>query len=101
MVKETVAGPMTKAPPPCGDGAFGKQHRRSVLRGGVRRGPVAPIRHELVELGLVLGHAQAVEECAELALLFLEPAQGFRPVLVKSAVAAGGMPRRAVVTALL
>src|SRR5215467_13332256 len=53
-----------------------------------RRGARAPLRHELIELGLVLGHAQAAEELVEFALLLLEPPQGFRAVLVEGAVAA-------------
>src|SRR3954452_2573499 len=46
--------------------------------------------HELVELFLVLGVAQAVEEILELDLLFLEAAQGFDAVFVEGAVAARG-----------
>src|SRR6202007_1265273 len=48
----------------------------------------ATLRHELVELHLVLGVPQPVEEFHELALLFFEPAYCFGPVLVKGAVAA-------------
>ena len=44
----------------------------------------------MVELFLVLGVTQAVEEILELDLLFLEPPQGFDAVLVEGAVAAGG-----------
>jgi len=51
--------------------------------------PAPPFGHELVELGLVLGEAQPVQESAELFLLFLQPAEGFRAVLVKRAIAAG------------
>src|SRR5260370_8187668 len=52
-----------------------------------RLGP-AVLGQELVELGLVLGEAQAVEEAQEIALLLLEPAQGVGAVLVEGAVAA-------------
>src|SRR5260370_26134278 len=50
--------------------------------------------HELVELFLVLGVTQAIEEIAEFGLLFLEPPQGFHAVLVKGTVAAGGRTER-------
>src|SRR5690242_18775857 len=49
---------------------------------------IAPLGHELVELGLVLGHAQAGEEIAELALFLLESAQRVRAVLVEGTIAA-------------
>src|SRR5713101_7511198 len=52
-----------------------------------RLGP-AVLGQELVELGLVLGEAQAVEEAQEIPLLLLEPAQGVGAVLVEGAVAA-------------
>src|SRR6478752_178237 len=52
------------------------------------------LRHELVELFLVLGVTQAIEEIAEFGLLFLEPPQGFHTVFVKGAVAAGGRTER-------
>src|SRR5580700_9694184 len=45
--------------------------------------------HELVELPLVLGLAQAVEELDELALLLLQPPQRLFAILVEGAVAAG------------
>src|SRR5664280_155761 len=68
---------------------------RSVLR---RRGfrPVAALGHELVELGLVLGEAQAIEKFAELTLLFLKTLQRIAAVFVEGVVAAGGRgtPRR-------
>ena len=70
-------------------------------------GTTAAVGHELVELGLVLGVAQALEELAELALLLLEPVQGFRAILVEGAVAARLLPapaaaptRRALAAAL-
>jgi hypothetical protein len=52
----------------------------------------AALRHELVEFGLVLGVAQAVEKFLELALLFFQPAQRLGAVLVKCPVAARGRP---------
>jgi hypothetical protein len=48
------------------------------------------LRHELVELFLVLGVTQPIEEIAKFALLFLEPSQRFHAVFVKRAIAAGG-----------
>src|SRR6476646_10591517 len=63
----------------------------TLLRLVVRRGRTRLVlRHELVELFLVLGVAQAIEEILELDLLFLEPLQGLRAVLVEGAVAARG-----------
>ena len=52
-----------------------------------RRRTRAVLRHEGVELFLVLGVAQAVEEVAEFNLLFLEPAQRVGAVFVEGAVA--------------
>src|SRR5690625_383142 len=46
------------------------------------------LRHELVELGLVLGLPQALEEIEELLLLFLEPPQRLFAILIEGAVAA-------------
>src|SRR5437763_7482922 len=66
--------------------------RSALLRLVVRRGrTLLVLRHELVELFLVLGVTQAVEEILELDLLFLEPLQGFHAVLVKGPVAARGL----------
>src|SRR3979490_2665601 len=48
------------------------------------------LRHELVELFLVLGVAQAIEEIPEFGLLFLETLQRFDAVFVEGAVAARG-----------
>src|SRR5215472_13893540 len=60
------------------------------LRRSARLGrPVATLRHELVELDLVLGVPQAIKEIPELALLLLEPPQRLGAVVVKGAVAAG------------
>jgi hypothetical protein len=39
--------------------------------------PVAPLGHELVKLGAVLGKAQPLQELLEFALLFLEPAHAW------------------------
>src|SRR5438270_4430058 len=50
--------------------------------------PIAPFVHELVELGLVLGVTQAIQEALELGLLFLEPLQRLLAVFVKGAIAA-------------
>src|SRR4029079_12239815 len=75
--------------PPFGGGLFFQRTHHSVL--GllrVRHLPVAALSHELVELGLVLCEAETVEEFAELTLLFLEPAQRIRPILIERAVAA-------------
>src|SRR5262249_32638437 len=52
---------------------------------------VAPLVHELVELGAVLGGAQLVEEFAELALLLVEPAQRLLAILVECHVAAAAV----------
>src|SRR4051812_42090872 len=61
------------------------------LRLIVRRRRTLPmLRHELVELFLVLGVTQAVEEVPEFGLLLLEPPQGFHAIVVKGAVAARG-----------
>src|SRR5258705_4276118 len=49
--------------------------RRSGRRGLGRGRAVAPLVHELIEFGAVLGGAQPVKEVAELALLFVELAQ--------------------------
>src|SRR5260370_7873739 len=57
------------------------------LRRG-RRGRIAPLSHELVELGLVLGHAQALQEFTEFALLLFQPLQRIGTVFIESAVAA-------------
>src|SRR5215831_10464161 len=62
---------------------------RGLGRSARFRRPIAPFRHELVELGLVLGVPQAVEEIADLALLLFESPQGLGAVLVEGTVAAG------------
>ena len=48
---------------------------------------IAPLGHELIELGPVLGKAQPLEKFLELALLFLEALQLLRAVVVECAVA--------------
>src|SRR6202044_2949726 len=50
------------------------------------------LRHELVELFLVLGVAQPIEEFAELLLLVLKPPQRLHAVVVEGAVAARRRP---------
>src|SRR5882757_6942202 len=65
--------------------------RLTLLRLVVRRGrTLLVLRHELVELFLVLGVTQAFEEILELDLLFFKTLQGFGAVLVEGAVAARG-----------
>src|SRR5205085_1599523 len=53
-----------------------------------RRRTLFMLCHELVELFLVLGVTQAIEEIAEFALLFFQPPEGFHAVLIERAVAA-------------
>src|SRR5882724_8423740 len=72
--------------------------RSSVVSGGLV-GPrlrlvAAPraVRHELVELGLILGPSQVFEELGELPLVILEAAQGLLAIVVEGAVA--GRARR-------
>src|ERR1700682_6134259 len=48
------------------------------------------LRHELVELFLVLGVAQPIEEILELGLLLFKALQRFDAVLIERAVAARG-----------
>src|ERR1700759_4072325 len=73
-------------------GALGLKAKRLALRGLVvrRRGAVAMLPHERVELFLVLGVAQAAEEILELLLFLLEAAQRLTAILVEGTVAAGG-----------
>src|SRR3954453_6332337 len=59
-----------------------------------RRRALAVLRHELVELFLVLGVTQAIKELLEFGLLLFETPQGFHAVLVKGAVAARGRTER-------
>ena len=49
---------------------------------------VAPLGHELVEFGPVLGKAQPLQELPKLALLFFQPAQCIGAIVVESAIAA-------------
>jgi hypothetical protein len=49
---------------------------------------IAPLRHEGIELGLVLGEAEPIEKVAELALLVLEALERLGAVIVEGAVAA-------------
>src|SRR5581483_3635499 len=54
----------------------------------LRRGGGAPtLGHELVELGLVLGVAQPLEEGLKLLGLLLEPPQRLLAILVEGAIA--------------
>src|SRR5437762_1387271 len=55
---------------------------------GRRVGAPAALAEELVELLLVLGAAQALQEIAELALLLLEPAQCVGAIFVEGPIAA-------------
>src|ERR1700761_6774557 len=55
-----------------------------------RRRTGAVLRHERIELFLVLGVAQAIEEILELDLLLLEPPQRIGAVLVEGAIATRG-----------
>ena len=50
------------------------------------------LRHEQVELLLVLGVTQAIEEFAKLLLLLLKPSQRLHAVFVESPVTARGWP---------
>jgi len=66
---------------------------RRWLRLGLRlrsvvTGAIAPLSHELVELGPVLGKAQALQKLLKLALFFLKPAQRIDAIFVESAIAA-------------
>src|SRR6185503_5301823 len=65
--------------------------RRSLLLlrrlGGATVGAVAALLYVLVELGAVAGHAQPLQEGAELAGLVLQLAQGIGAVLVEGPVA--------------
>src|SRR4051794_15823880 len=51
-------------------------------------GSAATFGHELIELGLVLGHAKTCQEVLKLPLLFLEPVQGLGAIVVERLVAA-------------
>src|SRR5579864_393411 len=61
---------------------------------GRRRRTGTMLRHELVELFLVLGMTQAIKEFTKLLLLVFEPPQRLHAVLVKGAVAAGRRAER-------
>jgi len=49
---------------------------------------IAPLGHELVELGSVLGKAQPLQKLLKLALFFLESSQRVDAIFVESAIAA-------------
>src|SRR5437764_4693445 len=80
--------------------SFAVEKGASALRLGLRAGragrAAAAVGHELIELGLVLGVAQPLQELLELALLLFEPTQRLgailieRPIPARSAVAAAG-----------
>src|SRR5205807_4020090 len=53
-----------------------------------RGGAIATVGHELIELGLVLGGAQPLQEFAELALLLFEPAQSLGAIFIEGMIAA-------------
>src|SRR5581483_2685682 len=89
---------------PDGYSWLGSILRRLIARR--RRRPASMLRHERVELFLVLGVAQAGQEFLELLLLLLQPPQRLLAVFIESAVAARGraeaeaMPLHAVLHAL-
>src|SRR6516225_5682287 len=70
---------------------------REWLRLGLRlrsvTGTIAPLGHELVELGPVLRKAQALQKLLKLALFFLKSAQRVGAIFVESAIAARGRMR--------
>jgi hypothetical protein len=49
---------------------------------------LTPFRHELIELDLVLGKTEPVEEFAEFALFLFKPLHGLGLVFVEGAIAA-------------
>jgi hypothetical protein len=69
--------------------AFGRSRLGGVRRAS-RPGALRAVVHELVELRLVLGFAQALEEGLEGVLLLFEPAQRRLLVGVEGGVARGG-----------
>src|SRR5208282_970089 len=83
---------------PCGHAGRGAAEARqtSVARFGRRRpglrirleGALAPVGHELIELGAVFSEAQPRKEFLELALLVFEALQRLGAIIVEGAVAA-------------
>src|ERR1044072_3991826 len=71
-----------------GPGMAGLRGRSALRRRSLRCLAVAALGHELIELLLVLGKAQPVEEIAKLALLFFEAVQRRGAILVERMVAA-------------
>jgi len=75
-----------------------------MLRLGLRlrsvvAGAIAPLGHELVELGPVLGEAQPLQKLPKLALFFLESTQRVGAIFVESAIAARARSRSPPVNA--
>jgi hypothetical protein len=74
--RKREAGRHERRPPrpwpsgPSGDGRASANSTSGLLG---RRAAIAPLGHELVELFLVLGHAQPTQELAEFTLLFFQP----------------------------
>ena len=61
------------------DGRSGLGLRLRALVGAA----AATLGHELVELGLVLGHAQSAEEVLKITLLLFEPAQCLGAIFIE------------------
>ncbi len=76
---------------PCGRGPGCSRRRPGCLNLHAAFRRSAALRHELVELGLVLREPQPVEELRKLLLLFLEPAQRLRAIFIERAIAAAGL----------
>src|SRR5262249_29633438 len=68
---------------------------RGCRRSGRLARAIAPLVHELIELGAILGGAQAIEEFLELALLLVELAQRLLAIFIEGDVAAAAAPAMA------
>src|ERR1700730_12499704 len=92
-------------PPQAGEGILVREREYSSVRlrlgvwGAIGLRPVAAFSHELVELGLVLGMPQAIEELAELALLLFESPQRLGAVLIEGMIATGARSTPPLATA--